>query len=152
MLLLELVWLVFYDILYLMLCYILCYYYYCYYYYQQFNPFELVIPLFIRSFIRETNGEILMKKKPKVAIRKGPQRRLVPHKPVFGTVDSVVFVKGEEGLVGNDAEEEKEAAAALAAEEAPWEEHLSYGAGPAKDAKIKKAAITTTSSKGSNRQ
>lgn len=121
---------------------------------KKFNPFELVIPLFIRSFIRETHGEILFKKKPKVQVRKGPQRRILPHKPVFGTVDTAIFVEGEAGLVGADAEEEKELAAAREAEEAPWEEHLSYGV-PMKDVKSKKQPGTSglgVSSKGSNRQ
>jgi hypothetical protein len=96
---------------------------------MQTNPFEIVMPLFIRSFIRETNGEILAKKKDTYQHNRAKPRKILPHKPVFGTVEKTIFVKGEPGLLPDNMESTDLSGEHIKGTEdiPPWEQHLQYG-------------------------
>lgn len=98
---------------------------------MQINPFEIVVPLFIRSFIRETNGEILAKKRETHTTTRPKQRKMLPHKPIFGTVEKTIFTRGTPGLLPDHMEStadvNDEGNNDDGNEAAPWEQHLQYG-------------------------
>lgn len=67
------------------------------------EPYAIVVPLSIRMFYRETDGEVLRedkkggsKKKKDILEKKGPQRRNFGERPKFGVVDDVMG--GKTGL------------------------------------------------------
>lgn len=86
--------------------------------------FEIAIPLAIRTFIRETKGEVLVeggkKKKATIEVK---QRRNFSEKPAFGTVTDI-YAEGEAGLISGGPEE---MAAKSDQQEKDWEVALTYG-------------------------
>ena len=82
----------------------------------------LTIPVNIRKFMRETNGEIFKER------RKGPakqqefkERKNFDERPKFGTVETTLFVKGETGLLPGPEDDDD----GNIKKEAPeWEKYL----------------------------
>ena len=85
----------------------------------KFKPYEVVAPVNIRSFLRETGALIapadkIPDRRPKKTFA---PRRNFDEKPKFGTIDEA-FKDGESGLVDENKQDN----------EAPWDKHLQYGA------------------------
>ncbi len=53
--------------------------------------------------------------------------RVFQEKPTYGTVGSVLFAKGEQGLLGEDAIDSTSALLGDKKAEREWEAHLQYG-------------------------
>jgi hypothetical protein len=88
------------------------------------KEFDLVVPLLIRTFLRETKGIRLNEKPPSKQTKNFKQRRNFDERPKFGTVDNAIFVPGKTGLVptgpeDDDGEKQREIP--------DWEKRLNYG-------------------------
>ena len=88
------------------------------------KEFELVIPLRIRTFLRETKGEVLIVKETLKEKKNFKQRRNFDERPKFGTVEDRLFVGGSEGLIPNGPENED---GEKVREIPDWEKRLNYG-------------------------
>ena len=98
-------------------------------------PYVLCVPLPIRTFLRESGGDVVPGDVPHVEKRVFRERRNFGEKPMFGTVTQS-FLKGDQGLVDDGKQEER-----------PWEDKLQYGA-----EKVKKKAGAGASAKVVPRQ
>jgi hypothetical protein len=88
------------------------------------KEFDLVVPLLIRTFLRETKGVRLDEKPPSKQTKNFKQRRNFDERPKFGTVDDAIFVPGKTGLVATGPEDDD----GEKRREAPdWEKRLNYG-------------------------
>jgi hypothetical protein len=67
----------------------------------------LTIPVQIRSFLRETKGEILKERKSGGKQKQFKTRKNFDEKPKFGTVGTSIYTAGEAGLLttGNEDDE-----------------------------------------------
>lgn len=96
----------------------------------KYGAYEVVIPLTIRTFLRETNA--MLEPQDQVVIKNTkevPPRRNFNEHPRYGTTKEM-FSPGESGLVDDDREEI----------ERPWESKLQYGESNA--TKKKREAVT----------
>jgi hypothetical protein len=86
--------------------------------------YELVVPLLVRTFMRETGGRAVeAAPASKRKIGKFKQRRNFDERPKFGTVDTAVFVSGEGGLISTQQELDEDAGI----EKKPdWDDRLNY--------------------------
>lgn len=67
---------------------------------DKYLPYKVVLPLSIRSFMRETGGELLPEDvPPPPKLKEFRKRRDFGDKPKFGTVNDEAHVGGESGLV-----------------------------------------------------
>ena len=94
---------------------------------NKFKPYEVVVPLQIRKFLRETDGEVRKEDESKADESKKKNKQTKKRKnfdehPKYGTVTEA-FAKGEPGLTGPTKEEVKKM------EKPPWDKHLQYGEG-----------------------
>ena len=88
------------------------------------KEFDLVVPLLIRTFLRETKGVRLDEKPPSKQTKNFKQRRNFDERPKFGTVNDAIFVPGKTGLVATGPEDDD----GEKRREAPdWEKRLNYG-------------------------
>jgi len=85
---------------------------------DKFKAFEVVAPLNIRKFLRESRGEHLIEvvQKPKVE-GNFKTRKNYDEKPRYGTVDDALFQAGEQGLIEEAKKEEAP----------PWADNFQYG-------------------------
>lgn len=84
---------------------------------DKFKPYKVVIPLPVRRFMRETNGELLPEDAPvKPEPRKFPKRRNFDEGPRYGTTHDTHFAQGEAGLIEEKQEVNRD-----------WEKALTYG-------------------------
>jgi hypothetical protein len=67
---------------------------------DKYAPYKVVLPLSVRSFMRETGGELLPEDvPPPVKLKEFRKRRNFDDAPKFGTVNDESHVGGESGLV-----------------------------------------------------
>ena len=67
---------------------------------DKYLPYKVVLPLSIRSFMRETGGELLPEDlPPPVKLKDFKKERNFDDKPKFGTINDEAHVGGEPGLV-----------------------------------------------------
>jgi hypothetical protein len=85
---------------------------------EKFKAFEVVAPLSIRTFLRESRGEHLVDAPVKMKAEGDfAKRRNYDENPRYGTVHDAVFGPGESGLI----EEVKRV------ETPPWNDNFQYG-------------------------
>lgn len=86
--------------------------------------YELVVPLAVRTFMRETKGLALPgQKEKKRKVGKFSKRRNFDEKPKFGTVETAVFLPGEGGLIPTQDEIDEDNGIEKKPE---WDERLNY--------------------------
>jgi hypothetical protein len=104
-------------------------------------PFKVVLPLSVRSFLRETGGELLPEDLPPVVVAKEfAKRRNFDEHAKFGEIGDEMMRAGEKGLVDGDLAKVERGGKAMGQPEVklPGEEKLTYGKGKASPADKKK--------------
>jgi len=104
-------------------------------------PFKVVLPLSVRSFLRETGGELLPEDlPPPVEMKEFPKRRNFDEHAKFGEMNDEMLKAGEKGLVDGDIARRTPGGQALGQPEVklPGEEKLTYGKAKAQPAADKK--------------
>mmetsp|Transcript_16418 Transcript_16418/g.14809 ORF Transcript_16418/g.14809 Transcript_16418/m.14809 type:complete len:451 (-) Transcript_16418:53-1405(-) len=110
---------------------------------EKFKPYEVVVPLEIRLLLRETKGKVLIEhdveiiEKPKELTSQERRReKILENKPLYGTLATRHFKKGETGLLDSNATRHEELMQVKKPPE--WEKYLQYGENGRKKRKMNK--------------
>lgn len=91
-------------------------------------PFKVVLPLSVRSFLRDTGGELLPEDLPPVVETKEfPKRRNFDEHAKFGEINDDMMQAGEKGLVEGEIAKKGFGPAGQPQVPLPGEEKLTYG-------------------------
>jgi len=93
-------------------------------------PFKVVLPLSVRSFMRETGGELLPEDlPPPIELKEFPKRRNFDEHAKFGEINDEMMKAGEKGLVESEMAKRTPGGQALGQPvvKLPGEEKLTYG-------------------------
>lgn len=92
---------------------------------SRYLPYKVVLPLSVRSFLRETGGELLPEDlPPPVVLREFPKRRNFDEHPKFGVIDDKAIKDGEKGLVDHHVSKKL---GGVPEPKRDWEDSLTYG-------------------------